>query len=161
MSEFIVNPRFNWFSLQQLTFDTSLQKIANVIPTAAVKQSAKVHGPLVIQSKPNFMINKGVIKECKVMNILETCQKLQLLWHFVIFNMGVNRKILKCARSCKRLIIEQNGWQFRTHGSMYFICRVLFVSASLSSVWGNSVHFAIFKRLMFPKFPFFFNQTLL
>ncbi len=42
-----VNPDFNWFSLQQWVFDTSLQKIANVIPTAAVKQSAKVLGPLV------------------------------------------------------------------------------------------------------------------
>ncbi len=39
---------FNWFSLQQGVFDTSLQKIANVIPTAAVKQSAEVHGPLVM-----------------------------------------------------------------------------------------------------------------
>ncbi len=43
-----VNPDLNWFSLQQWVFDTSLQKIANVIPTAAVKQSAKVLGPLVI-----------------------------------------------------------------------------------------------------------------
>ncbi len=42
-----VSPDFNWFSLQQWVFDTSLQKIANVIPTAAVKQSAKVLGPLV------------------------------------------------------------------------------------------------------------------
>ncbi len=33
--------------MQQWVFDTSLQKIANVIPTAAVKQSAKVLGPLV------------------------------------------------------------------------------------------------------------------
>ncbi len=30
-----VNPDFNWFSLQQSAFDSSLQKIANVIPTAA------------------------------------------------------------------------------------------------------------------------------
>ncbi len=29
------------------SFDTCLQKISNVIPTAAVKQSAKVHGPRV------------------------------------------------------------------------------------------------------------------
>ncbi len=42
-----VNPDFNWYSLQQWVFDTSLQKIANIIPTAAVKQSAKVLGPLV------------------------------------------------------------------------------------------------------------------
>ncbi len=31
-----------------MSFDTSLQKIANVIPTAGVKQGAKVHGPLVV-----------------------------------------------------------------------------------------------------------------
>ncbi len=42
-----VKPDFNWFSLQEWVFDTSLQKLANVIPTAAVKQSAKVLGPLI------------------------------------------------------------------------------------------------------------------
>ncbi len=42
-----VNADFTWFSLHQWVFDTSLQKITNVIPTAAVKQSAKVLGPLV------------------------------------------------------------------------------------------------------------------
>ncbi len=44
---------FNWFGLQQWVFDTSLQKITNVIPTSAVKQSTKVHGPLV-----NYMNQK-------------------------------------------------------------------------------------------------------
>ncbi len=34
------------FSLQQWVFDTSLQKIASVIPPAVVKQSNKVNGPL-------------------------------------------------------------------------------------------------------------------
>ncbi len=48
-----VNPDFNWFSLQQWVFDRSLQKIANVIPTAAVKQSAKVLGPLVSSPTPS------------------------------------------------------------------------------------------------------------
>ncbi len=46
-----VNPAFNWFSLQQWVFNTSLQKIASVTPTAAVKQSAKVLGPLVLHSR--------------------------------------------------------------------------------------------------------------
>ncbi len=41
------NPHFNWFSLQQWIFGASLQKIANVTPTAAVKQTAKVLVPLV------------------------------------------------------------------------------------------------------------------
>ncbi len=45
-----VNLDFNWFSLQQWVFD-SLQKIDNVIPTAAVKHSAKVLGPLVSVTK--------------------------------------------------------------------------------------------------------------
>ena len=34
--------------MQEWVFDTSLQKIANVNPAAAVKQSAKVLGPLVL-----------------------------------------------------------------------------------------------------------------
>ena len=33
-----------------------------------------------IRFEPNFMINKGVIIECKVMNILVICQKLKILW---------------------------------------------------------------------------------
>ena len=36
-----VNPKFQLISLQQWVFDTFLQKIANVIPTAVAKQSAK------------------------------------------------------------------------------------------------------------------------
>ena len=42
-----VNASFKWFSLQQWVFDTSLQKTASVMPNAVVKQSARVHGPLV------------------------------------------------------------------------------------------------------------------
>ncbi len=37
---------FNWFSLRQWVFATSLQEIGNVMSTAAVKQRAKVYGPL-------------------------------------------------------------------------------------------------------------------
>ena len=48
---------FNWFSLQHRVFDTSLQKIANVLLTAAVKQSAKVQGPLV------YFIEQGKLRE--------------------------------------------------------------------------------------------------
>ncbi len=37
--------------------------------------------------------------------------------------MWVNRKILKCAISLKRLIVERNGWKFGTRGHMCFICK--------------------------------------
>ncbi len=40
----------------------SLQKIANVIPTAAVNQSAKVHGPLVYDIKAEVNIKKKPTK---------------------------------------------------------------------------------------------------
>ncbi len=52
-----VNPDINWFSLQQWIFNTSPQKIANVIPTAAVKQSAKVlRPPVVLFSLPTVVL---------------------------------------------------------------------------------------------------------
>ena len=55
-----VNPEFNWFGLQQfLFFYTSLPKIANVIPTAAVKQSATVHGPLVCNCEMYILFLKN------------------------------------------------------------------------------------------------------
>ena len=37
-----------------------------------------------IRSDPKFMINKAVIRECKVINVLAMCQKLKLLWNFEI-----------------------------------------------------------------------------
>ncbi len=64
----IVNPDFNCFSLQQWVFDINLQEIANVIPTAAVKQSAKVLGPLVI------------IKEHYLLSIVVILNSLFLKW---------------------------------------------------------------------------------
>ncbi len=46
------------------------------------------------------MINKVVIRECKVINVLAMCQKLKILWHFNwTFSMGVNGKVLICAIS--------------------------------------------------------------
>ncbi len=60
------------------------------------------------------------------------------LWNF---NMGVNGKILKCAISWKRLIVERNGRKFGTRGTIVDIQRVLFMADSLSLVWGHSVHF--------------------
>ncbi len=40
---------------------------------------------LLIRSKPNFMINKAVITEYKVINPLAICQNLNILCHFEIF----------------------------------------------------------------------------
>ena len=52
-----------------------------------------------IRSEPNSMINKAVIRECKVINALAICEKLKVLWHFEILTWGVHGKILKCAIS--------------------------------------------------------------
>ena len=65
--------------------------------------------------------------------LLAICQKLQIWWHFELLTWGINGRILKCARSWKRLIVGQNGWKFGTDGT-------LFMSDSLSSVWCHSVH---------------------
>ena len=64
-----------------------------------------------IRSEPNFLINKAVKGEYKLINVLAICQKLNFvtLW---IFNMGVNGK-LKCRISRKRLIAERNGQNLR------------------------------------------------
>ena len=55
-----------------------------------------------IQSEPNFMINKVVMGEYKVMDILAMCLKLHIFWHFEILtreSMGKPKmcKILKMA----------------------------------------------------------------
>ena len=74
--------------------------------------------------------------------------------HFVTlcgFNMGVNGKIMKCAISWKQLTVEQNGWKLGTCGPRNSICRVLFRSGHLSSVWGHSVHVPKFPMLRLSK----------
>ncbi len=65
--------------------------------------------------------------------------------------MGANGKIMKCAISWKWLTIERNGWNFGAHGPRDSLCRVLFRWGHLSSVWGNSVHFAKFLMSRFSK----------
>ncbi len=69
------------------------------------------------------------------------------LWNF---NLADNRKIIKCAISGKQLAVERNGWKFGTHSPRNSLCRVLFGSGHLSSVWGH-VHFAKFPMLRFSK----------
>ncbi len=49
------------------------------------------------------------------------------------------------------LIAERNGRKLGTRGPRVYICRILFASDSLSSVWGHSVHFAKFAILRFSK----------
>ncbi len=90
-------------------------------------------------------------------------KKMWALWNF---NMGVNGQILKCAISWKRLIREGKGWKFGTHTGRKCIYRVLFLSDSLSLIWGHSVRFAkflmfkIFKSHLLPQFSSNFNPTL-
>ena len=37
-----------------------------------------------IRSELNFMINKAVIREYKVIHVLAICQELKKLWHFEV-----------------------------------------------------------------------------
>ncbi len=59
-----------------------------------------------------------------------------------------------------------NGWKFGTRGPRNSLCRVLFGSGRLSSVWGSIGALCkisdvkIFKRLLVPPFSSDFNQTL-
>ncbi len=46
-------------------------------------------------------------------------------------------------------IIERNGRKFGSRGPVYCMCRELFMSHSLSSVWGHSVHYAKCSMLRF------------
>ncbi len=41
--------------------------------------------------------------------------------------------------------------KFGTRGPRYYVCRVRYMSDSLSSVWGRSVHIATFLMLRFSK----------
>ena len=84
------------------------------------------------------------------------------LWKF---NMGVKGKIIKCAISWKRLAVERIRRKFGTHGPMYCIYRLLFMSNSVSSVSSNSVHCAHFRcsdfqKAICPQFLSNFNQTV-
>ena len=62
-----------------------------------------------------------------------------------------NIEILKYAISWKRLAVERNGQKLGTRASMYCTCRVPFMSDSVSSFWGHSVHFAKFPTSIFLK----------
>ena len=70
------------------------------------------------------------------------------LWNF---NTGIDGKILKCAISWKRLIVERNGRKFAILGTTVHIGTILLMPSSLSLVWGHSVHFAEFPILRFSK----------
>ena len=70
------------------------------------------------------------------------------LWNF---NKGVNEKILKCAISWKRLIVERKERKFETRGTTVHISRVLLMPDSLGLVWGHSVQFAKCAMLRFSK----------
>ncbi len=67
--------------------------------------------------------------------------------------MGVNEKVVKCAISWKRLIVERSEWKFGTHGSASCIYVRYF---SCISLW---FQFGVI-RCTFQKFSSDFNQTL-
>ena len=82
---------------------------------------------VLIQSGPNFMINKAVIRVYKVMDILAIYQKLRISWHFEMFTWESMGKV-KCGISRKRIIVERNGRnKIRTLGTTVRICRVFFM----------------------------------
>ena len=75
----------------------------------------------------------------------------KILWHFwhEHFNMGVDEKTPSVQSLEKKwLMAERNWWKCGTHGAMYCVCRVLFISDLFHSVWGHSVHFAHFLILL-------------
>ncbi len=62
-------------------------------------------------------------------------------------------------------IIERNGSKFGTRGPRNCMCRVLFMSDYLNSVWGHSAsalckifNVKLIKRLLLPMFSSNFNQ---
>ena len=106
-----VNPHFSWFSLQQRVFDASLHKIASVIPTAAVKQDAKVLGPLVERPQSETEWNLGLggwaFSAYKVFLTLKWCRSF---WSQPLHSDFQQACISKMAgRRAKRIEIWASG----------------------------------------------------
>ena len=97
------------------------------------------------------MINKAVIREYKVMNVLMICWKLKSLWHFEILTWEINGENPEMCNILKTADQREKRGKFWGCSLMYCICTVLFMSESLSSVWGHSVHFAKFLILKLSK----------
>ncbi len=93
-----LNPDFNWFSLQQWVFDTSLQKIANVIPTAAVKQRAKVLGPVLLNIEHSVHLSHKGWSFDELLWLFNWCHYSALpyqLWHLPWTPWLARRSLLK------------------------------------------------------------------
>ncbi len=114
-------------------------------------------------SESNFVINKAVIGEYKIINFwcFSIRQKLQILKFLTWKSIG---KILKCAISWKWLTVEQNGWKFGTCGPMYvlwyggyFSCLILWVQFEVIRCTLQNSDVDIFKRLLHPQFSFNFT----
>ncbi len=104
-----------------------------------------------IQSQSNFMRTLATrvgYRPLLFLEIRHCFQNFVALWSF---NMGVHGEILICAISWKQLMIEWNWWQFVTHSPRNYICSLLFLSESLSSVWNHLVHLAKFWMFRFSK----------
>ncbi len=97
-----------------------------------------------IQCQSNFMRSLATMGEYRLLLFLAISQikKNVSLWNF---NMGVNGKIMKCAIFWKWQTVQTD----ENFGLMVpeTMCRPLFRSYPLSSVWGHSVHFAKFPML--------------
>ncbi len=145
-----VNPHFSWFSLQQWVFDASLPKIASVIPTAAVKQSAKVLVPLVefhhctiwryqnlqLSGKRATTERKRVIFGprgwiCSVYKVFLILKWFRSFWSQSVHSDFRQACISKMAgRRAKRIEIWASRWVFSVH-------RVLLTLKWLRSFWDH------------------------
>ena len=149
-----VNTDFNWFSLQQGVFDTSLQKIANVIPTAAVKQSAKVLGPLVFVFLNTFSYSslKSALNRSKpFLNFLLGGPDKSTVLHFWNFEIPIFNDFFKFTivpyRETKtpqlygkRATVERNWVKFGPQGWVFSVHGVLLILPWLRLFWGHSLH---------------------
>ncbi len=81
---------------EQKDFLAICQKILKKIPHFEILVNTGPYGgwkfqnatsTVFIRFEPNFMINRAVIREYKVINVLVIWQKLKILWHFEILIM--------------------------------------------------------------------------
>ncbi len=109
------------------------------------------------------MVHKEVIGEYKRIHFLVISRKIKKMWHFEILTW-------KSMGNYKRWFIVKMAERGETDETLGLVviytvlCRVLFMSDSLSSVSGHSVHFAKCLMSTFSKgccsLSFNFNQTL-
>ncbi len=82
------------------------------------------------------MINKAVIRECKVLDIVLLCQQLIALWHFEILAWGSTgkNKMWNISKTTDR---RAKRPKFGTRDTTVDICRVLFDAQLLQFALGS------------------------